>query len=252
MKDNERVTLVARGTPMGDLMREYWVPALLSSELPQPDCEPVRVLLLGERLIAFRDSGGKVGLIDNACPHRGASLFFGRNEANGLRCVYHGWKFDAAGRCTDMPNEPPESQFRDKIRTTAYPCVERAGIVWAYLGARVLPPPLPDIEANQLPEGEYQVGATKRDCNWLQALEGDIDDSHVAYLHFGSVDPDSMPEDTFLKYATENRGMRFAVEDTEYGVLGASYQPARTSRTGGSVSSCSPFSPRYPLVCSVA
>ena len=225
-QDNDRVTRVSRGTPMGDLMREYWVPALLSNELPTADCSPVRVQLLGERLIAFRDSDGMVGLIGNACPHRGASLFFGRNEESGLRCVYHGWKFDISGQCTDMPSEPPDSQFKNKVRATAYPCVERGGIVWAYLGPRTVPPPLPDIEANQLPEGEYQVAAYKRECNWLQALEGDIDDSHVAYLHFGSVDPDAMPKDTFLQYATKNRGLRHAVENTEYGVLCGSYRPA--------------------------
>jgi phenylpropionate dioxygenase-like ring-hydroxylating dioxygenase large terminal subunit len=158
-------------------------------------------------------------------------MFYGRNEENGLRCVYHGWKFDTTGRCIDMPNEPPESQFKNKVRTTAYPCVERAGIIWSYLGPRVIPPPLPDIEANQLPDGDYQVAAFKRDCNWLQALEGDIDDSHVAYLHFGLVDADAMPEDTFLEYATRNRGMRFAVEDTEYGVLCGSYRAASAGKT---------------------
>src|ERR1044071_9747731 len=101
---------------MGNFLREYWVPALLSSELPEPDSDPVRVLLLGEQLIAFRDSQGEVGLVAHSCPHRGASLFFGRNEEGGLRCVYHGWKFNAAGECVDMPNEPADSDFRQKVR----------------------------------------------------------------------------------------------------------------------------------------
>src|ERR687886_61700 len=140
-EDNELITRVGPGTPMGNLMREYWVPAMLSSELPAPDSDPVRVLLLGERLIAFRDSNSRVGLLANNCPHRGASLFFGRNEECGLRCVYHGWKFDVAGRCVDMPNEPPESNFKDKVRAVAYPCAERNGLVWAYLGDRATPPP---------------------------------------------------------------------------------------------------------------
>src|ERR1044072_388526 len=120
-QDNETATRVGHGTPMGKLFREYWLPALLSSELPAPDCDPVRVLLLGERLIAFRDSNGQVGLIQNHCPHRGASLFFGRNEEAGLRCVYHGWKFDIGGSCVDMPNEPPESNCKHKVHANAYP-----------------------------------------------------------------------------------------------------------------------------------
>src|SRR6266536_5482978 len=119
--DNETVSRVGPGTPMGTLMRQYWLPALLSSELPKPDSDPVRVVLLGEHLIAFRDSTGQVGLIENHCPHRGASLFFGRNEEAGLRCVYHGWKFDVTGQCVDMPNEPPESNFAQRIRLKAYP-----------------------------------------------------------------------------------------------------------------------------------
>src|SRR5581483_11614540 len=133
---------------------------------------PMRVRLLGEDLIAFRDSDGRVGLLGNHCPHRGASLFFGRNEEDGLRCVYHGWKFDVAGACVDMPNEPAESSFRHKVRATAYPCIERGGVVWAYMGARATPPPLSDIEANMLPEGEGAVSVTLRECSWLQALEG--------------------------------------------------------------------------------
>src|SRR3954462_13902670 len=126
-EDNELLTRVGPGTPMGRLMREYWIPALMSSELPEPDGPPMRVRLLGEDLIAFRDSQGRVGLLGNHCPHRGASLFFGRNEESGLRCVYHGWKFDVTGACIDMPNEPTESTFRNKVTATAYPCIERGG-----------------------------------------------------------------------------------------------------------------------------
>src|SRR6202167_5811185 len=124
-EDNELLTQVGPGTPMGKFMREYWVPALLSNELPSPDSDPVRVMLLGERLVAFRDTDGRVGLVDHLCPHRNASLFFGRNEECGIRCVFHGWKFDVSGACVEMPNEPPESDFKHKIRLTAYPTVER-------------------------------------------------------------------------------------------------------------------------------
>src|SRR5580765_603408 len=127
-EENELVSKVGPGTPMGDLMRRYWLPALLSSELPSPDADPVRVVLLGEKLIAFRDTNGHVGLIQNHCPHRGASLFFGRNEEAGLRCVYHGWKFDVTGNCIDMPSEPAESNFKNKVRTVAYTARERSGL----------------------------------------------------------------------------------------------------------------------------
>ena len=127
-------TLLARtgpGTAMGKLLRCYWVPALLSEELPHPDCLPVRVRLLSENLIAFRDSAGQVGLLDEFCPHRGASLYFGRSEGGALRCPYHGWAYNTGGACVDMPNEPPTSSFKDKVRHLAYPCVERNGLPWA-------------------------------------------------------------------------------------------------------------------------
>src|SRR6201993_639239 len=133
-EENELVTRVGPGTPMGALMREYWIPAMLSSELPAPDSDPLRVMLLGEQLIAFRDTNGKVGVMAHNCPHRGASLFFGRNEEAGLRCVYHGWKFDTAGNCVDMPNEPAESDFKAKVKATAYPSAEFGGFVWIYMG----------------------------------------------------------------------------------------------------------------------
>src|SRR5437667_2682544 len=147
-EDNELLCRVGRDTPTGNLLRQYWIPALMSSELPERDGAPVRVRLLGENLIAFRVTSGKIGLIQNHCPHRGASLFFGRSEEEGLRCVYHGWKYDVAGTCLDMPSEPPESNFKEKLRARAYPCQERGGVVWAYLGSRATPPPLPDLEAN--------------------------------------------------------------------------------------------------------
>src|SRR5712691_1127323 len=133
VEDNEYMCRVGRGTPMGTFIRQYWIPALLPSELPAPDCPPVRLRLLGENLIAFRTRSGSVGVVANACPHRGASLFFGRNEDEGLRCVYHGWKFDVTGQCVDMPSEPAESNFRTKIKVMAYPCIERNGIIFTYM-----------------------------------------------------------------------------------------------------------------------
>jgi phthalate 4,5-dioxygenase oxygenase subunit len=223
---NEYVTRIGPGTPMGALMRQYWVPAMLSSELPRPDCPPVRVLLLGEKLIGFRDTTGKVGLLGNYCPHRGASLFYARNDDCGLRCVYHGWKFDVTGGCVDMPSEPPESNFKDKVRATAYPCEERGGVVWAYMGPREVPPPLPDLEANQLPVEEGSVVAYARNCNWLQGMEGDIDTAHIGFLHFGSEDAADAPPDTFRYYTLKHRAPRYAVLDTEYGSMYGAYRPA--------------------------
>src|SRR2546421_11306581 len=163
-QDNELITRVGPGTPMGELMRQYWMPALLSSELPTPDGAPLRVRLLGENLIAFRATSGDVGLVQNSCPHRGASLFFGRNEEEGLRCVYHGWKFDVTGACVDMPSEPAESNFKTKVRALAYPCVERNGVVWAYMGPRTTPPPLPEL----LPNIDEHCRAARRllQCNY--------------------------------------------------------------------------------------
>src|SRR5438552_350 len=120
-QETEYLCRVGPGTPMGELFRRFWVPVLMPEELPGPDCPPVRLRVLGEDLVAFRDSEGKPGIIGAHCPHRGASLFFGRNEEAGLRCVYHGWKFDVAGNCMDMPNEPAESNFKEKIHATAYP-----------------------------------------------------------------------------------------------------------------------------------
>ncbi|MBX5467290.1 MAG: Rieske 2Fe-2S domain-containing protein [Firmicutes bacterium] len=226
-EDNALLTRVGPGTPMGRFMREYWVPALLSTELPEPGCDPVRVLLLGERLIAFRDRQGRVGLMPHHCPHRGASLFYGRNEGDGLRCVYHGWKFAVDGRCLDMPNEPPESDFKHKLKARAYPTVEKAGIVWAYLGPRPTPPPLPELEALTLPEGEVQPVVSQTACNWLQAMEGSIDTSHAGFLHMGAIAPEEVTPDTFLYWMVKDRAPRYEVVDTEYGVMYGAWRPAK-------------------------
>jgi nitrite reductase/ring-hydroxylating ferredoxin subunit len=209
---------------MGNLFREYWLPAMLSEEAPEPDSDPVRILMLGEQLIAFRDTHGKVGLIQNNCPHRGASLFFGRNEEAGLRCVYHGWKFDVEGHCIDMPNEPAESDFRSKVKAVAYPTQERGGIVWAYLGPRSTPPLLPDLEGNMLPGA--QAWAYQQSANWFQILEGHIDTAHVSFLHYGGIQPEDVPTGTFSEYQLRQRSAHFEVIDTEGGASYAARRPA--------------------------
>jgi phthalate 4,5-dioxygenase len=215
-EENELLTRVGAGTPMGDLMRQYWLPVLQSLELPERDGRPLRVRLLGEHLIAFRDSGGEVGLLADNCPHRGASLFFGRNEEAGLRCVYHGWKFDASGHCVDMPNEPPESNFKDKVRAMAYPCRERNGIIWTYMGPRSEPPALPEYEFATVPASHRIVTPFVRECNWLQALEGDIDSAHSSFLHSVLQKNDINNLGTGLKHV--DRHPRFEVLDTDFGV----------------------------------
>jgi phenylpropionate dioxygenase-like ring-hydroxylating dioxygenase large terminal subunit len=225
-EDNELLCRVGPDTPVGALIRQYWIPALLASEVPEPDGAPVRVRLLGENLIAFRATSGRVGLIQNHCPHRGASLFFGRNEGEGIRCVYHGWKFDCEGACVDMPNEPPESNFKSKVRARAYPCVERNDIVWAYMGPRETPPPLPDIEPNLLPRGEYAIQKVLRECNWFQALEGDVDTSHLGFLHLGAVKPERATPGSFDYYTVADRAPRYAVVDTDFGTSYGAYRPA--------------------------
>ena len=180
-EDNALVTRVGPDTPMGELMRRYWTPALLSSELPSPDCPPVRVKLLGENLVAFRDSQGKVGIIEELCPHRLASLWLGRNEEGGLRCIYHGWKFDVQGNCVDQMNEP--EQFNQKIKATAYPTVEQGDVVWTYMGPADLIPPNPDFEYTRVDGAHRAVSKVLEESNWLQALEGGIDTSHAPILH---------------------------------------------------------------------
>jgi phenylpropionate dioxygenase-like ring-hydroxylating dioxygenase large terminal subunit len=202
---------------MGNLMREYWVPAMLSSELPAAGCTPVRVMLLGEKLIGFRDGENRVGLLADACPHRGASLFFGRNDACGLRCVYHGWQFDVTGQCIDMPNEPEEAEFKNKVRATAYPCQERGGVVWTYMGSRTDPPPLPDLEGNMQDTSHETVRAFQLDGNWLQILEGDIDTTHVGFLHYGGLKAEDQPPGSFSEWQLRDKTAKFEVIDTEGG-----------------------------------
>jgi len=189
-EQNELLTRTGSGTQMGQLFRAYWIPALLANELQSPDCPPVRVQLLSEKLIAFRDTEGRLGLIDEFCAHRRISLWFGRNEENGLRCAYHGWKFDVTGQCVDIPSEPAGSTHCQRIRMTNYPLVERGGILWTYMGPPDRQPPLPEWEFSSVPEAHRFVSKRWQECNWLQALEGGIDSSHVSFLHRGDLETD--------------------------------------------------------------
>jgi nitrite reductase/ring-hydroxylating ferredoxin subunit len=201
---------------MGNTVRRYWMPVALSSELAHADSDPVRVRLLGEDLIAFRDTNGSVGLIQNNCPHRGASLFFGRNEEAGLRCVYHGWKFDIDGNCVDMPNEPVESDFKHKVSATAYPTVEKAGLVWAYMGPTGKRPPAPDLEWMRAPASHMWTSKTYEACNWLQAMEGGLDTSHSSFLHR------DLSADGLANPRARSTAPRLEVLNTDYGYMYAS------------------------------
>lgn len=186
-EDNERLVRVGPDTEMGRFMRLYWIPFLRSSDV-EPDGQPYRVRLLGEDLVAFRDTGGRVGLIDHACPHRGAPMAFARNEDDGIRCIYHGWKFDVNGACHQMPAERPDTPMLKRVRIKSYPVRERNGMLWTYMGPDAdNPPALPNIEWNRVPEEQVVVTLRVQECNWLQALEGEIDSAHAAILH-GRVD----------------------------------------------------------------
>jgi phenylpropionate dioxygenase-like ring-hydroxylating dioxygenase large terminal subunit len=182
-EENERLTRVGPGTPMGETLRRYWMPCALSSELPENDGAPIRVRILGEDLVAYRDTTGAVGLVDAFCPHRRAPMFFGRNEECGLRCVYHGWKFDRDGTCVDMPSEPPDSLFKTKVTIAAYPTYEAGGFVWAYLGPREHRPDVPDYEFCRVPPSHGHASKNKQFSNYLQALEGGLDSVHATILH---------------------------------------------------------------------
>jgi nitrite reductase/ring-hydroxylating ferredoxin subunit len=227
-EDNELLTRVGPGTPMGALLRQYWIPAALSAELPEPDGAPIRVRLLGEDLVAFRASSGQPGLLEEHCAHRRASLFYGRNEQGGLRCAYHGWKYGLDGRCLDLPNEALDCPLRGKVRQRAYPCRERNGVIWAYLGPRAEPPGLPLLEWNVCGDNIPFMWRNYRACNWMQAMEGDLDSSHINFLHrtLDSAEVSTVPGVPLPGFAApgirllQGAGVpRMEVRDTEVGAL---------------------------------
>ena len=191
-EQNKLVTETNAGTPMGEVFRRYWLPALLSEELPAPDCAPVRLKLLGERLVAIRDTQGRLGVMDEFCAHRGVSLWFGRNEEGGLRCPYHGWKFDVTGQCTEVPSDEEGGKLCERIKLKSYPMVERGGVIWIYMGKPEHQPPLPEWEFATVPASHSFSSKRVQICNWLQALEGGIDSSHVSFLHSGGLKTDPL------------------------------------------------------------
>ncbi len=237
---NELLTRTGPETPMGELFRRFWLPVMLSDEIPAADCPPVRVHALGEELLGFRDSDGRVALVDAYCPHRGAPLFFGRNEESGLRCVYHGWKFDADGRCLEIPNALEGEAYKEKVTLPAYPALDRGGLIWAYLGPPERIPPLPDFGWFDLPSDHYFVQKLILECNYLQQAEGEMDPTHGAFLHstlggnnaflagINSANPDAL--DAMARCAV--------VKDTPYGVVNGMTRRGKGGDTIVNVNHC--------------
>lgn len=220
-EDNELLCRVGPGTPMGSFMREFWFPALPSREFPESDGDIKRMRLLGENLVMFRDTKGNMGAISEACPHRGASMYFGRNECEGIRCPYHGWKFDITGKCVDMPTEPEGSNFINKVRARAYPCRDVNKMVWIYMGPRAEPPPFPNFEVNTLPYDRVsEPNVMMEEANWMQNMEGDLDSVHLDWVHKRlSKDAPPPPLGTHGFYNPDPRPPKFDVHDSEYGAF---------------------------------
>jgi phthalate 4,5-dioxygenase oxygenase subunit len=221
-EENEILTRVGASTPMGELMRRYWIPALLSEEIPAPDCPPVRVRLLGEDLVAFRDSHGSVGLLGEHCAHRGTSLFFGRNEECGLRCVYHGWKYDVDGNVLDTPAEPAASDFKKKLRHMAYPCKEVASMIFTYMGPAEKQPLIPGYEWFTLAEEQVCPVKSYLECNYLQGIEGDFDSSHTSFLHNNNIKN--------AERLKRDGAPTLEAEDTSYGMRAISIRTVGTEQ----------------------
>lgn len=222
---NALLTRTGPGTPMGEYFRRFWQPVLLSRELPAPDCPPVRTTLLGEALVAFRDSAGTVGLVSPRCPHRGADLYYGRNEEGGLRCVYHGWKFDARGRVLDLPNAPAGSSYHERIRLRAYPVREYGEIVWAYLGPEPPPPEVPQLEFGCVPPEHRFVTKRLQECNWAQSIEGALDTAHFSFLHMpapgvaSNFNPDAPADERRLRWIRHDPMPRFSILEHDVGFV---------------------------------
>jgi phenylpropionate dioxygenase-like ring-hydroxylating dioxygenase large terminal subunit len=229
-KQNETLARIRPETPLGDLFRLYWIPFYPADGLP-PDGQPKRIKLSDEGLVAFGDSEERPGLIADACPHHGAPLMFGRNEECGLRCVYHGWKFDVDGNCLEQANVPPHQDFKQKVKAKAYKAEERNGVVWVYMGTQENVPGLPEIEATLCPEDDVEILFIVRECNWLQGAEGELDTSHLGVLHMGKVGADVYAKESINQYVLSNRAPEYKFAETDYGTSYAAYRPADEGNT---------------------
>ena len=220
-EENELLCRVEGDAPMGQLMRRHWIPALLSEEVVNADGDPVPVRLFGEDLVAWRDTEGKVGLMDRYCPHRRASLQFGRNEDGGLRCLYHGWKVNVLGDVIEMPSEPPESCMAQKLKHKTYPTLEHGGFVWAYMGPRETMPEFQPPPYAPTADCKVSIVKIKIDCNWAQILEGAIDSAHSSTLHSTDITPSrvtaTQPKGNIFLRPSTDRAPRIQVQPTDYG-----------------------------------
>ena len=183
-EDNELITDTNPGTPMGELFRRFWLPVALSRGAARPGLPAgARHASSARTSSPSATRNGKPGLVDAFCPHRGAPMFFGRNEEDGLRCVYHGWKFDVTGECVDLPNAPEGDTYKNKVEIKSYPCEDKGDLIWAYMGPKDKQPPFPEFEWTKLPRSHRYVTKFVEQCNYLQAMEGDYDPSHARFLH---------------------------------------------------------------------
>ncbi|MDH7798710.1 MULTISPECIES: Rieske 2Fe-2S domain-containing protein [unclassified Beijerinckia] len=226
--DNELLTRTDAETPMGQYFRRFWQPVALSRELPEPDGAPLRVTVMGEDLVAFRNSKGVVGLVEARCPHRGADLYFGRNENCAIRCVFHGWQFDLQGRPLELPNVPPDASYHQTIRLKAYPTREYGDVVWAYMGPDPWNGALPDVpqlEFGALPATHRYVTKKLQECNWAQSIEGALDTSHFSFLHMpaphvpSNANPDAPADEKRLRWIREDPLPQFLILDHEVGFV---------------------------------
>jgi phthalate 4,5-dioxygenase len=216
---NALLTQCGPGTPMGKLMRSFWIPAMTAAEVPAADEPPVRLTLLGERLVVFRDSEGRVGVLEENCPHRGASLFFGRNEEGGIRCVYHGWKFDVDGNCLHMPTEPATSRMCQNVKARAYPARIAGPVLWVYMGDARPAPELPAFGFMGLPDDHLYASRWQQECNYAQAMEGELDSAHVGFLHQMVNKTDTDNQALTGKYFKEDTAPAWKILPTEAGFM---------------------------------
>ena len=220
-EENDLLCRVEGDAPMGQIMRRHWMPACMSEEVAEPDGKPLKVRLLGEDLVVFRDSDGKLGVLDEYCPHRRASLALGRNEECGLRCLYHGWKFDVEGNCVEMASEPPETGFASKVKHKAYPAREAGGFVWTFMGPPAEMPAFEQPAFAPTPEARVSILKIKVKANWAQITEGQIDSAHSSTLHSSDmvparVDAAKATDVNWLRPSTD-KAPRFQVQRTSFG-----------------------------------
>ncbi len=221
-EQNDVLCRVEGDAPMGKLMRQHWLPASMIEEVSEPDGTPLRVRLLGENMVLFRDSRGRVGALQEACPHRGASLLYGRNEECGLRCLYHGWKFDVNGNAVDMSSEPVDAVVRNKMKTKAYPVQEAGGFVWVWMGDPNAVRPFDPPNWTAAPSEKISIVKMHAACNWAQVLEGSIDSAHSSSLHSSNMPAaknvsGSTATDTAWLRPSEDKAPRLEVEKSPFG-----------------------------------